>query len=38
MIKEVYAQSNLVYLQKLFDTYLRIKDDEQIVYIGGRII
>ena len=38
MIKEVYAQSNLIYLQKLFDAYLRIKDDEQIVYIGGRII
>ena len=38
MIKEVYAQSNLIYLQKLFDAYLRIKDEEQIVYIGGRII
>ena len=38
MIKEVYAQCNLVYLQKLFDTYVKIKDEAQIIYIGGRII
>ena len=38
MIKEVYAQCNLLYLQKLFDTYLKINDEEEIVYIGGRII
>ena len=26
MIKEVYAQCNLQYLQKLFDAYVKIKD------------
>ena len=38
MIKEVYAQCNLQYLQKLFDAYVKIKDEENIIYIGGRMI
>ena len=38
MIKEVYAQCNLPYLQKLFETYIKINDEQEIIYIGGRII
>ena len=38
MIKEVYAKCNLQYLQKLFDAYVKIKDEENIIYIGGRMI
>ena len=31
MIKEVYAKCNLQYLQKLFDAYVKIKDEEKII-------
>ena len=38
MIKEVYAQLNSEYLNKLFETYIKINDEKEIINIGGRLI
>lgn len=38
MIKEAYAQCNVEYLLKLFESYFQIKDEPEIFYIGGRLI
>lgn len=38
MIKEVYAQCNIAYLEKLLEAYIKINDEQEIIYIGGRII
>jgi hypothetical protein len=38
MIKEVYAQLNSEYLNKLFETYIKINDEKEIINIVGRLI
>lgn len=38
MIKEAYAQCNVEYLLKLFESYYELKDEQEIFYIGGRLI
>lgn len=38
MIKEAYAQCNVDYLLKLFESYYELKDEQEIFYIGGRLI
>ena len=38
MIKQALAQGDIPYLNKLFDTYIILKDEKELIKVGIKII